>query len=165
MALWRTRRLPAKQDWPDAREYALKVASDSYDWYRSRAILCRRSYKLLEVSLISVTAAIPVVAAITREAGLISAILGAVATILAGLRGIYRWQENFVRYSVAREAVEAERRSFTVGTAPYDDPATRAAVLVSAVTKIEQDEMKGWLALASSRPRLNERASESDSAQ
>ena len=83
-----------------------------------------------------------------------AAIIGAVLVIVSGLRSIFHWHDNYLRYSQAREAIDAQRRRYDVGAAPYDDPATRERLLVEAITAIEQDEMSGWIKLTSDhRPR------------
>jgi hypothetical protein len=48
--------------------------------------------------------------------------------------------------------VEAERRLYRTGSAPYDDRDTRDAVLAARVTAIEQEEMSGWFTVASQQP-------------
>ena len=51
-----------------------------------------------------------------------------------------------------REAVETQRRLYSTGAAPYDNPDNRDQVLVAAVSKIEKDEMAGWVGVAAARP-------------
>jgi hypothetical protein len=83
---------------------------------------------------------------------LVGAFLGAAVVVLTGARAIFHWQENYIRFSQAREAVEAERRLYRIGAEPYADPATRDGVLAAKVTGIEHDEMAGWVTVASERP-------------
>lgn len=81
------------------------------------------------------------------------AILGGVVVVLTGLRSVFHWQDNYLRFSGAREAVEAERRLYNTGAQPYVDPVTRDQILAAAVSRIEQDEMAGWVKVASARPK------------
>jgi hypothetical protein len=76
--------------------------------------------------------------------------------VVTGVRSTFHWQENYLRYSAAREAVEAQRRLYHIRPLPYDGPATRDQLLVSSVTKIEQDEMVTWMTIAA-RGRAAER--------
>ena len=133
--------------------YSMGLAAASYDWYRSHAIRSRKAYKTLEVSALVVTAAIPVTAAIAPGNTTAAAILGAVAVVLSGFRSIFHWQENFIRYSEAREAIEAERRLYNTGAHPYGNKETRDQLLTEAVSRIEQDEMHGWVKIAVERPK------------
>ena len=137
----------------DEEGYAIKLANESYRWYRDHAIACRRGYRIQETVMLIVAAAIPVSAVLTHNDGRIPAVLGALVVILAGLRAIFHWQENYLRFSGAREAVEAQRRLYYTGAEPYDDPATRARELANAITRIEQDEMAGWIKVAAERPK------------
>nr|WP_238350929.1 DUF4231 domain-containing protein [Kribbella shirazensis] len=131
----------------------MKVADGSYKWYRSHAIRSRQSHKWTQVLLVLTSAAIPVSGLANRGGALLPSLIGAVVFILVGLRSTFHWHENYLRYSQAREAVEAERRSFHVGAPPYDDRAKRAQLLVAAVTRIEQEEMGTWLRTVSMEPK------------
>ena len=71
--------------------------------------------------------------------------------IASGLRTTFRWQENFVRFATAREAIKQEQRKFLVGAEPYQDASTRDAALVEAVSRVESDEMTAWKKLAGDR--------------
>ncbi len=86
--------------------YAMKLAQDSYRWYHDRALACRRGYQIQETVTLIVAAAIPASAVLTHNDARIPAILGGLVVILAGLRPIFHWQENYLRFSGAREAVK-----------------------------------------------------------
>ena len=131
--------------------YAQRLADGSYRWYQTAAKRARRAYKIMETLLLLVSASIPVSAVVSNSA-VTPAILGSVTVVLAGARAVFHWQENYLRFSEAREAVEAERRLYHTWSIPYDDAETRDATLVKAVTHIEQSEMQGWLRVAVTRP-------------
>jgi hypothetical protein len=133
--------------------YALGIAQESYDWYKAAAIRSRRLYKMGESALVVTSAAIPTTAIVVPGNSVAPGILGAVVVVLSGLRAVFHWQENYLRFSAAREAVEQERRQYGTQAKPYDDPGTRAQLLVAAVTRIEQIEMKGWMRVATQRPK------------
>ena len=133
--------------------YAMSLANGSYEWYRAHAIRSRKAHRLSETSILIVSAAIPAVAAFTPHNALIPAVLGAVAVILSGMRAVFHWQDNYLRFSGAREAVEAERRLYNTGAKPYEDPATRDQILAGSVSRIERDEMAGWIKVAAERPK------------
>ena len=133
-------------------DYAIRLADDSYAWYQGAAIRARRSYKVTETLFLVVTACIPVSAVVWPDSGVIPAILGSISVVIAGGRAIFHWQDNYLRFSEAREAVEAERRLYRTHSAPYESEPTRDARLVKAVTRIEQSEMRGWVRIAVGRP-------------
>lgn len=136
------------------RGYAVRIADDSYRWYRSAAIRSRRMYRTSEIATVVVSAAIPLVAVVWPGRAVLPAVLGSIVVIVTGLRGVYAWHENYLRFSGARELVEAERRRYRTGAGPYGDPAARDRELVEAVTRIEQDEMRGWVTVQSSYRRV-----------
>jgi len=131
--------------------YSMSLADDSYDWYKKHSIRARRAYKISETALLVVSASIPTSAVFVSQDVRVPAVLGAVVVILSGLRSVFHWQDNYLRFSAAREAVEAERRLYHTGAAPYDDPATIDQVLAEAVSRIEQGEMRGWVKVAAAR--------------
>ncbi|HEX8631709.1 MAG TPA: DUF4231 domain-containing protein [Catenuloplanes sp.] len=135
--------------------YGLGVANDSYTWYRKAAARAKWSYQVGECLLVLVAAAIPVAAVLRPDDATVPAILGGVVVVLSSLRGIFHWQENYLRFSRAREAVEAERRLYLTSGPPYDNVTTRDAVLVAKVTQIQQEELGGWLQIAAERPTLD----------
>lgn len=134
--------------------YALGLADDSYNWYKAAAIRSRRSHRISAILNQALAAIIPVSAAIAPQNALVPALLGATIVIVSGLRATFNWQENYVRFSGAREAVERERRLYHTGAFPYDDLATRDQILADQVTNIERDEMSSWFKIVSEhRPR------------
>lgn len=138
---------------PVNRDYAIGIADGSYAWYQAAAIRSRRMYRASESTVLVVAAAIPVAAAVAPNNAITPAILGAIVVILSGFRAVFHWQENYLRFSGAREAVEAERRLYNTRAAPYDDDATRDQRLTSSISRIEQTEMWGWLKIAADRPK------------
>lgn len=138
-----------------SESYALKIADNSFAWYRVAAIRARRLYRASEFGIILVSALVPLSVAIQPENGILPAALGSVVVVIAGLRSVFHWHENYLRFSHARETVEAERRRFNTRTGPYANEADRAAQLTEAITRIEQEEMGRWLKIAGP-PKLEE---------
>jgi hypothetical protein len=130
-------------------DYAKAIAGESYDWYRRAATSARRSYRLSEILFLVLSTAIPMSAVLSPKNATVPAVFGAVLVILAGLRSVYHWYENYVRFSCAREAVNAELRLYLTSSEPYDDVSTKDQVLVAAVTRIEQQEMGQWVRVVS----------------
>jgi hypothetical protein len=133
-------------------QYAIGVADDSYDWYKRAAIRSRRHHRWSAIGIQVLAAAIPVAAVINPNNAVASAILGAAVVVLGGARSTFDWQENYLRFSASREAVEGQRRLYRTAAEPYDDPATRDRMLVAAITKIERDEMFAWFKIAADQP-------------
>jgi hypothetical protein len=134
-------------DEPHKANYAISLANDSYNWYRTAAVRARRNFRLSETVLLLVSAAIPVAAVLRSDDARVPAVLGGVVVILTGLRSLFHWQEDYVRFNQAREAVEAERRRYQTGSVPYADNSTRDRILAAEITRIEQQEMGAWIQL------------------
>ena len=128
--------------------YAMSVADESYEWYKSHAIRSRRSYRAAEIAVLIMSGAIPLAVAIRPGNTALTAVLGASVAVISGLDSVFHWRDNYLRYSQAREAVEAERRRYRVAEGKYKRLETRDKMLVLEVTKIEQDEIGRWLRLA-----------------
>jgi hypothetical protein len=131
--------------------YAVDVADSSYTWYLTASKRSRRAYRQSEFALVVLSASVPLAAVLVPHNSALAAVLGSCLVILAGVRAIFHWQENYLRFSRAREAVDAERRLYRLSAPPYDDPTKRDHDLVKAVTKIEHDEMGRWANLADQR--------------
>lgn len=135
----------------NAAGYALRVANGSYDWYHRAALRARRFFRITETLVLLVSAAIPVSAVLAAGNAEVPAVLGGIVVVITGLRSVFHWQDDYLRFSEAREAVEAERRLYYTGAEPYADPGTRDQVLTASITRIEQREMGSWAQLASTR--------------
>jgi hypothetical protein len=133
--------------------YAMDLANSSYEWYRTHAIRSRRAYRISETAVLIVSAAIPASVAVAPHISIIPAVLGAVAVILSGLRAVFHWQDNYLRFSGAREAVEAERRLYYTGASPYDVSESKEQTLAASISQIEREEMGGWIKIAAERPK------------
>jgi hypothetical protein len=133
--------------------YSMTLADGSYGWYQKAATRARTAYRISEIVILVTAAAVPVSAVISPGNAIAPGVLGGVVVVASGLRSIFHWQDNYLRFSGAREAVEAERRRYRTASPPYEDPSTRDQILAAAVTRIEQDEMSGWVKVAAERPK------------
>ncbi|WP_424186600.1 DUF4231 domain-containing protein [Actinokineospora sp. G85] len=127
----------------------MQTADASYDWYKDKSILTRRLYRLSEVLLVFFSAAIPLSVVIAPDFHLLPALIGFAIVVISGLKSIFNWHENYIRFNHAREAVEAERRRYKSLLSPYDNNETRDGILLESVTRIEQQEMANWTSIAS----------------
>jgi hypothetical protein len=128
--------------------YAMSLANESYGWYKTAAIRSRKAYRISEAGVLIISASIPVAATISPRSAIAPAVLGAIVVVVSGLRTLFHWQDNYLRFSRAREAIEAERRLYYIKADPYDDLATRERNLAAAVSRIEQEEMAVWTRVA-----------------
>ncbi|WP_433147024.1 DUF4231 domain-containing protein [Actinomadura nitritigenes] len=130
------------------KDYAMRVADQSFDWYQQAAMKARRYYRLSETLLLILSAAIPISAVLQPSSAKTPALLGGLLVVLTGLRSIFHWHDDYLRFSEAREAVEGERRLYLTRSAPYEDEQTRDMLLVQSISKLEQKEMNAWMKIA-----------------
>jgi hypothetical protein len=105
-------------------------------------------HRIGEISLIAVSAGVPASTAIFPGMVMLPAILGTAAVLITGIRSVFHWGENYLRFSQAREEVEGERRLYQVKAEPYANDDTRDQVLAAAITRIERDEMGRWVSVS-----------------
>ncbi|XVU27160.1 DUF4231 domain-containing protein [Actinoplanes sp. CA-054009] len=119
-----------------------RVARERYLAYARTA---RRSYQVSETLLIVFAAAIPASVAFTDDAR-VPAVLGGLVVVLTGLRTLFRWHDNWIRYIETLVQLEAEWARFRHRLGDYDKPG-REAVFVQAVKQLELSETQGWVGL------------------
>ncbi|WP_415936603.1 DUF4231 domain-containing protein [Streptomyces sp. 039-1] len=141
----------------------MTLANGSYEWYKRAAIRSRRAFRFSETAILAISSCIPLSAVFASNNSAAPAVLGAAIVVISGLRSIFYWQDNYVRFSRAREAVEAERRRYNINSTPYDDPSTKDEILTYRVTQIEQGEMDNWLKVALEGPKPGSAQSNSSS--
>ncbi|MEU5867250.1 DUF4231 domain-containing protein [Nonomuraea sp. NPDC047529] len=132
--------------------YAIEIANSSYSWYQRAAIKARRFYRASEAIQLVLSAAIPIIGILVPGDATAPAILGAILVVLTGMKSIFHWHDDYLRFSAAREAVEAERRLYFTNGEPYSQPSTKDSLLASAITRIEREEMSSWMKIATRRP-------------
>jgi len=133
----------------------LTYARQERDWYAKHAPLARIGYQLLEVVVIALGAAVPVAAALDADVG-VTAVLGAAVVVAAGIRSVFRWQENWIGFIDAQIQLDDEIALYVFGDAPYDG-ADRGERLARAVQAIKRQETERWQARrnAGGRPAPN----------
>jgi hypothetical protein len=142
------------QDGPhDETTFAVDLADGSYAWYKTAAIRSRRAHRASAIAIQTLAAAIPITAVFQPDNSTVPALLGGLIVVVTSLRSTFAWQENYLRFSGAREAVEAERRLYHIKGGAYADAARRDEILVSMISSIEKDEMAGWVTVAANPPR------------
>jgi hypothetical protein len=125
----------------------LAILDARYSWYRAHAVSAGLRYKVLEIALLVAAALIPVSTVMTDR--WVTALLGAVVVVFTGLRSIFTWQDDWMRFTEAWQQLQFARTRYVHGLPPYDDPATRDATLVQRVQEVQASESRGWLSLRS----------------
>jgi Protein of unknown function (DUF4231) len=129
----------------DPADDPLKYLDEKYAWYRSHAVRARQRYQVLEVTVLVFAAMVPVSAVVTEP--WVTALLGGVVVVLTGLRSIFSWQEDWLRFTEAWQQLQFARTLYVNRLPPYDDDATRVSRIVVRVQEVQAAETRGWLAL------------------
>jgi uncharacterized protein DUF4231 len=122
------------------------------EWYDEHSGHHRRWFVSLKVTQIVVAAAIPATAAAGGSAA-VAGVLGAVVVVLEGIQQLFQFQQNWVAYRGAAEALERERALFLAGAGPYAvATGPREALLAERVESLIASEHSGWAAVRSEKP-------------
>src|ERR1017187_3270040 len=117
---------------------------DQIAWYDQKSSHCQRAYKRIKLAEIIAAALIPFLAALrvsdtdprTRFAvGVLTAVLGALITILEGVLQLYQYQQVWVAYRATAEAMKHEKFIYLAKAGDYAkaaDPHTLLAERVEA---------------------------------
>ncbi|BCJ73063.1 hypothetical protein CS0771_26070 [Catellatospora sp. IY07-71] len=111
-------------------------------WYERQVRRQRIANYTLEGVTVVVAASIPAAVALGAPAA-VTAVLGALVAVLAGLRQLVRPGESWIRFSATLVALQRETVMWSAGAAPYD--ADRAeTILVENVESLVASETSQW---------------------
>ncbi len=104
------------------QEYIEQRLEDQIAWYHAKSVANQRAYKVLRAAEIVAAALVPVLSSYSGRsstARLMVALLGVTIAVIAGLLGLYQFQENWTRYRSTCEALKHEKFVFLTRTEPY----------------------------------------------
>jgi len=133
-----------------------KIVEQS-NWYGKKARNNRRFYIVMKTGEIVLAAAIPVVsvfgdAAFQRP---VTALLGALVGVIEGVLNLGQYQQNWLVYRAAREALRREELLFSEGAGPYAQAGPQASQLfVERADAIISGENTKWV-VAHQQPSKN----------
>jgi len=125
---------------------------DQIGWYDRKSIQYQKTYKRIKVVEIIAAAAIPFLSALNisqeglngHRVSLIIGILGITITILEGIVQLNQYQQNWIAYRSACEALKHEKFTYLAGAAPYHDAPDRHALLAERVESLISQEHAKW---------------------
>ena len=128
------------------KEYLEQRLQDQIDWYETRSRLCQQRFKALRSLEIVTAAAIPFLSGYSARiphVEMVVGMMGLVIAIAAGLLGLHQYQERWMEYRSAAEALKREKFLFLTGAEPYNGP-DGFAILVQRVEARLADEQNAW---------------------
>ena len=117
--------------------YVQRRLEEQREWHSREATRNKVCFYAAEIATLLAGAGVPIVAVAVANplhARILSAVLGAVVLVAAGLAKLMKFQENWLQYRAVAEALAREREFYTAKTGDYalaDDK--REALLVDRV--------------------------------
>lgn len=127
-------------------EYFKQRLDDQIAWYDKKSSANQRAYKRLRLIEIAAAASIPLLAGYSQQSdyiGIAVGVIGLIVAVIAGLLGLYRFQENWTEYRATAEALKQERFLYLTRTAPYN-AGNAFELLVGRVEGLLKTERSGW---------------------
>jgi Protein of unknown function (DUF4231) len=116
---------------------------DQIAWYSAKSHHNQRWFKVLKLCQIVAAAVIPVAAAESAPAWLISG-LGALILVLEGVQQLQQYQQNWTTYRSTSERLKHEKFLFLAGAGPYAAAAKPEALLAERVEGLVSQEHAAW---------------------
>ncbi|TCS64579.1 DUF4231 domain-containing protein [Primorskyibacter sedentarius] len=127
-------------------EYLEQRLNDQIEWYDRKSVSNQQAYKKLRLIEIIAAAMIPLLAGYTDKHAYVAMVLGGlglIVAVLAGIIGLYRFQENWGEYRAIAESLKQEKFLFLAKAAPYDGEKP-FELLVTRVETMLRNETSGW---------------------
>ena len=127
-------------------EYLEHRLDDQIDWYDKKSSANQTAYKRLRLIEIIAAASIPLLAGYSQAlwyVGMTIGVLGMVVAVLAGIVGLYRFQENWSEYRAVADSLKQEKYLYLARAEPYsgDQP---FELLVQRVEALLKSETMDW---------------------
>jgi Protein of unknown function (DUF4231) len=126
-------------------EYIKSRVDEQIEWYDRKSGINQRGFKWMRVTEIVAAAAIPILSSYQHTAFRVTvAILGGGIAVIAGLMGLYQFQENWTHFRTTCEALRHEKFLYETGTDPYNVEQP-FPLLVQRVESLISKEHSGWV--------------------
>lgn len=128
-----------------SEQYMLERVDDQLSWYSKKSASNKTWHHRLQLVTLIAAALVPVVSLSSSELSvrILVALLGSIATVAAGIVGLYQFKDLWVDYRSTAEQLKYEKYLFLTGAAPYRD-STSFSLFVNRVEGIIAQENRGW---------------------
>lgn len=127
-------------------EYMTSRVDDQIAWYEHKSAWNQRGFKRMRILEIFAAAAIPILAGYSQNRLTIQitiAILGGLIAIIAGLMGLFQFQENWTQYRSTCEGLRHEKILYETKAPPYDGE-NAFALFVQSIESLVSSETARW---------------------
>ena len=141
------------------REAYVEVVSNYIDYYNSRAFRCKMLFYGTNFAKIVGLAGITFVKVIEKDGSNFSTVAAVITTlclVLEGAMALFRWQEKWILYRNAQNALMKEKRQFAVREGIYSNTEDYFSLFVMTVEGIIDDEARKWNSYMREQQQKNE---------
>lgn len=127
-------------------DYIKDRVDGQIEWYDSKSGTNQCWFRWLRIVEIIAAASIPLLVGYTdsiSELKVVVGILGLLIAVIAGVLGLYQFQENWTGYRTTCEALKQEKYLFLTKTQPYDQ-GDSFALFVQRVETLISKERTNW---------------------
>jgi hypothetical protein len=127
-------------------DYIKDRVDGQIEWYDRKSGTNQRWFRWLRIVEIIAAASIPLLAGYAdsiAELKVVIGILGLLVAVIAGVLGLYQFQENWTGYRTTCEALKQERYLFLTKTQPYDQ-GDSFSLFVQRVENLLSKEHANW---------------------
>lgn len=138
----------------DAEQYLHARVEDQIEWYGAKSARNQTRFKQLRLAEIAFASLIPLITILPLgevPGKIVVAALGAAVAVIAGVISLFKFQENWVQYRAAAEALRREKFMFLTGSGPYEGE-NRLQVLVGRVEAVLGAEHEKWVQYQAPKP-------------
>jgi hypothetical protein len=128
---------------PPPSSVAVTGIANSLHWYDERARSNRLSYQSLRLANIALAAAVPVLTT-SSAPKLATAIVGGTIVIIEGIQQVFRFQDRYIAYRSAWNALDREKRLYDSRAGRYADNSTPERTLAERVDAVLAEETTRW---------------------
>lgn len=121
-------------------------------WYSQKSTFCQRRFKIIRVIQICCSAIVPLSAGLMNQGiwnQITTGVLGVIVAIATALDGLFKDQENWIRYRSTSEILKHEKHLFITRANPYSDEDSYST-FVLRIEKIISSENTTWISTIAS---------------
>jgi hypothetical protein len=128
--------------------------NEEIDFYATSQLKCRRNHRLLATIEVICAALIPVILTVTDPISkdqafprTTAALLGAAVLMVKGIRGVYQFQETWLRHKRTWVALDNERTLYLANASHYESAKRPTALLAENIASIVGGEVRDFFEL------------------
>jgi len=128
-------------------EYVQTRVDGQIDWYNRKSEANQRWFRVLRIVEIVAAASIPLLAGYADTLAPIKLVvgsLGLLVAVIAGVLGLYQFQELWTGYRTTCEALKQEKYLFITKTEPYDE-LEPFPLFVQRIENLISKEHSNWI--------------------